>query len=212
ALISLRQLIGYDVVAPGFQIVGELTYQPLTEKLEQIQTTALQLRPDLAAARQSTVAAHSQIALAQANAKQDLTTVVSYSHTSGISASSFSFNIPLPVFNRNQGEISRTRFAETQAVYNAKAAEDSVLKDVEVAYEEAKANQNIVELFLSGYLKQAQQSREISQFAFRQGAASLIDLLDAERSYRNTELTYRQALANYALSLRQLRQAEGITR
>jgi len=212
ALISLRQLIGYDAVPPDFQVIGELEYQPLTERLEQIQATALQLRPDLAAARQSTVAARSQIALAQANAKQDLTAVLSYSHTSGLSSSSFSFNIPLPVFNRNQGEIARTRFAETQATYNAKAAEESVLKDVQVAYEQAKASESIVNLYLSGYLKQAQQSREISEFAFRQGAVSLIDLLDAERSYRNTELAYRQALANYAVALKQLHQTEGITR
>ena len=212
ALINLRQLIGYEAVAADFQLIGELEYQPLNERLEQIQATALQLRPDLAAARQSTVVARSQIALAQANAKQDLTTVLSYSHTSGLSSSSFSFNIPLPIFNRNQGEIARTRFAETQATYTAKAAEESVLKDVQVAYEQAKTSESIVNLYFSGYLTEAQQSREISEFAFRQGAVSLIDLLDAERTYRNTELAYRQALANYAVALKQLHQAEGLTR
>ena len=212
AMLTLRQLIGYDAVPADFQLVGDLAYQPLPDTLEQLQAAALQLRPDLAAARQSTVAARSQISLAQSNAKQDFTTAFSFSHTSGLSSSSFSFNIPLPVFNRNQGEIARTRFAETQAVYNAKAAEEAVLKDVEVAYEQAKANESIVNLYQSGYLNQAQQSREISEFAFRQGAVSLIDLLDAERSYRNTELAYRQALANYAVALKQLRQAEGIIR
>jgi cobalt-zinc-cadmium efflux system outer membrane protein len=211
AMVTLRQLIGYDMVSADFQITGELAYQPLTESLEQIQARALQNRPDLAAAKQSTVAARSQTALAKANAKQDLTTAASYSHTAGQSSSSFSFDIPLPIFNRNQGEIERTRFAETQAIYNAKAVEEIVLKDVHVAYEQAKANDSIVTLYLSGYLTQAQQSREISEFAFRQGAVSLIDLLDAERSYRNAELAYRQALANYAVALQQLRQAEGVT-
>jgi cobalt-zinc-cadmium efflux system outer membrane protein len=210
AMVTLRQLIGYDAVAADFQIAGELAYQPLVENLEQIQAEALQNRPDLAAARQSTVAARSQIALAKANGKQDLTTTVTYSHTAGVSSSSFSFNIPLPLFNRNQGEIERSRFAETQAIFSAKAAEDSVFKDVRIAYEQAKANDSIVSLYRSGYLTQAQQSREISEFAFRQGAVSLIDLLDAERSYRNTELAYRQALANYAITLQQLRQAEGV--
>ena len=212
AMVTLRQLIGYDAVTADYQISGELAYQPLSESLEQTRATALQNRPDLAAAKQNTVAARSQTALARANAKQDLTTGISYSHTGGQSSSSFSFNIPLPIFNRNQGEIERTRFAETQATYNAKAAEETVLKDVQVAYEQAKANESIVNLYLSGYLKQAQESREISEFAFRQGAVSLIDLLDAERSYRNAELAYRQALASYAVALHQLRQAEGVTR
>jgi cobalt-zinc-cadmium efflux system outer membrane protein len=212
AMVTLRQLIGYDAVAADYQIAGELHYQPLAKTLEEIQASALQNRPDLASARQGKVAAHSQIELAKANAKQDLTATLSYSHTAGESSSSFSFNIPLPVFNRNQGEIERTRFAETQAIYNAKAAEETVLKDVQVAYEQARANEGIVNLYLSGYLNQAQQSREISEFAFRQGAVSLIDLLDAERSYRSTELAYRQALANYAIAVHELRQAEGLVR
>jgi outer membrane protein, heavy metal efflux system len=210
AMVALRQLIGYDAVAADFQITGELSYQPLNEKLDEVQAHALANRPDLAAARQSAVAARSQTALAQANRKQDWTAAVNYSHVAGQSASSFFFNIPLPVFNRNQGEIARTRFVEAQAGYAVKAAEESVLKDVQAAYEQTKANESIVHLYLSGYLKQAQQSREISEFAFRQGGLALIDLLDAERSYRSSELGYRQALANYSIALHQLRQAEGV--
>jgi outer membrane protein, heavy metal efflux system len=83
---------------------------------------------------------------------------------------------------------------------------------VQSAYEQAKAAGNIVDLYACGYLKQAKDSREITGFAFRQGAASLIDLLDAERTYRNTEFSYRQALANYQSAVEQLRQAEGLTR
>ena len=150
--------------------------------------------------------------LAQANAKQDPTASVNYSHTGGASSASFFFNIPLPVFNRNQGEIARSRFAESQATFDAKAAEETVLSDVQSAYEQAKAAGSIVDLYGSGYLKQAQDSREITGFAFGQGAASLIDLLDAERTYRNTEFSYRQALANYQSAVQQLRQAEGLTR
>jgi cobalt-zinc-cadmium efflux system outer membrane protein len=212
ARVTLRQLIGFDSVAADYQLVGELTYQPLTETLEQAQATALQQRPDLAAARQSLTAARSQTALAQANAKPDPTTSASYSHTAGMSSASFFFNIPLPVFNRNQGEIARSRFAESQAMFDAKAAEEAVLSDVQSVYEQAKAAGSIVDLYASGYLKQAQDSREITGFAFRQGAASLIDLLDAERTFRNTELSYRQALANYQSAIQQLQQAEGSTR
>src|SRR5262249_17462841 len=211
ARLALRQLIGFDVLTPDFEVAGDLAYRPLVDSLEQIQARALENRPDLAAARQSTLPAGSQLALARANAKPDLTTTVSYSHVAGEHASSFSFNIPLPLFNRNQGEIFRTRFAATQANYNAKAAEEAVLKDVQFAYEQAKADESIVNLYRSGYLQQAQESREISEFAYRQGAASLIDLLDAERSYRNIELAYRQALANYAVAFQQVRQAEGAT-
>ena len=77
------------------------------------------------------------------------------------------------------------------------------------AYESLHANDQIVGLYRSGYLDEAQQSRDISEYAYRHGAASLLDFLDAERSYRAVQLAYRQALASYLLALEQLRQAVG---
>jgi cobalt-zinc-cadmium efflux system outer membrane protein len=58
-------------------------------------------------------------------------------------------------------------------------------------------------------LKEAQDSRDISEYAYKRGAASLLDYLDAERSYRATELAYRQALASYLTAVEQLREAVG---
>jgi len=115
----------------------------------------------------------------------------------------------LPLFSRNQGEIARTRFALNQAEFTAKGTQETVLTDVSNAYEAATTNQDVVKLYISGYLKQAQDSRDISEYAYRAGAAALLDFLDAERSYRSTQLAYRQALAAYMLSLEQLRQAVG---
>ena len=64
-------------------------------------------------------------------------------------------------------------------------------------------------LFRSGYLDQTTQSRDISEYAYQRGAASLLDFLDAERSYRANQLAYRQALAAYMVSLEQVRAAVG---
>lgn len=209
ALASLRQLLGFDAVPADYEIEGELAYQPLSANLDDLRLRALKLRPDLLAAQQSVRAAQSQIALAKANGKVDLTTGVSYSHVSDQSSLSAIFSIPLPVFDRNQGEIARTRYALTQSQENAEAASDAVLTDVRNNYEAFSTNQKILQLYLSGYLKQAQDSRDISEYAYKRGAASLLDFLDAERSYRSTQLSYRQALANYLLSIEQLKEAVG---
>ena len=83
------------------------------------------------------------------------------------------------------------------------------MTDVTNAWEGLSTNGQVVDLYQSGYLKQAQDSRDISEFAYKHGAASLLDFLDAERSYRATQLAYRQALANYMLSLEQVREAVG---
>jgi len=81
--------------------------------------------------------------------------------------------------------------------------------DVANAYQTLKVNDEIVQLYASGYLKQAQDSPDISEYAYKRGAASLLDFLDAERSYRATQLAYRQSLANYMLSIEQVKEAVG---
>jgi outer membrane protein, heavy metal efflux system len=209
ALGSLRQLVGYASLPHDFDVVGDLDYKPLTAALPDLQVKALATRPDLLAAEKGVKAANSQISLAKADAKVDFNAAASYSHVSGASSTSLFFSVPLPIFNRNQGEIARTKFALTGAELTAKAAEDTVMTDVTNAYESASSNQDVVKLYVSGYLKQAQDSRDISQYAYKAGAATLLDFLDAERSYRSTQLAYRQALAAYMLSLEQLRQAIG---
>jgi cobalt-zinc-cadmium efflux system outer membrane protein len=55
----------------------------------------------------------------------------------------------------------------------------------------------------------SQKNREISEYAYRRGAASLLDFLDAERSYRATQLAWRQTIAAYLTALEQLREAVG---
>ena len=88
-------------------------------------------------------------------------------------------------------------------------ASGQVMTDVRDAFEGLRSNEQIVGLYRSGYLDEAQQSRDITEYAYRHGAASLLDFLDAERSYRSTQLGYRQALASYLLALEQLREAVG---
>ena len=154
-------------------------------------------------------AAQSQIRLAQANAKVDVTGTYDFTHTAGQNSASIFVGFDLPIFNRNQGEIARTRYALTQAQEQQQAASDTVMTDVASAYEAVRSNDEIVQLFVSGYLKQAADSRDISEYAYKAGSASLLDFLDAERSYRSTELAYRQALSSYMTALEQLKQAIG---
>ena len=193
----------------NFDVIGDLAYQPLQASVEDLQAKALNLRPDLRAAQLGVTAAQSQILLAQANGKQDVTGTGDYTHVGGVSSASLFFSMPLPIFSRNQGEIARTRFALTAAQETQQLASDTVLGDVSNAYEGLKSNDEVVQLYVAGYLKQAQDSRDISEYAYRRGAATLLDFLDAERSYRAIQLAYRQALASYMTALEQLKTAVG---
>jgi outer membrane protein, heavy metal efflux system len=209
ALSDLRQAVGYDAVPANYDIAGLFEYQPVRVSLDALYIKAMENRPDLRAALQGITAADSLHSLARAISKQDVTASVTYSHVNGISGSNFFVSVPIPIFDRNQGEIARTRYAITQAEEQKKAVETQAMTDVRDAYEALQTNDRVVQFYRSGNLDTSKRSRDISEYAYQRGAASLLDFLDAERSYRATQLGYRQSLAAYLTSLEQVRQAVG---
>ena len=209
SLAALRQLLGFETVPDDYDVQGTLDYQPVHADLSGLKNVAALNRPDLRAAQQSVTAAESQYALQKANGKMDITGTFNYSHTAGASSGSFFYSMPLPIFNRNQGEIERAQYAIAQAREQASETTQQVSTDVATAFANLQTNDQIIQLYQGGYVDAAKQSRDISEYAYRKGAASLLDYLDSERSYRANQLAYRQALASYMLALEQMRQAVG---
>ena len=105
--------------------------------------------------------------------------------------------------------MARTRHVITQDQELANEISQQVLTDVVNAYQNLRTSEQIVALYQGGYVEQAAKSRDISEYAYKRGAASLLDYLDAERTYRANQLAYRQALATYMDALEQMRQAVG---
>jgi cobalt-zinc-cadmium efflux system outer membrane protein len=208
-LSDLRQLLGYESIAADYDVAGLFDYQPVKGNVEDFQALALRNRPDLRAAQQGVTAANSQHALQQAIGKRDITGQVSYTHIGYLNDISLFGQMQMPIFDRNQGEIARAAYAINQAQEQERFANGQVMTDVRDAFENLRTNEQVVGLYRSGYLDEARESRDISEYAYRHGAASLLDFLDAERSYRATQLAYRQALASYLLATEQLRQAVG---
>jgi outer membrane protein, heavy metal efflux system len=209
ALVGLRQFLGYETVPEDFDVASDFDYIPVQIKLEDLQAKALQSRPDFRAAQQGVTAAKSQYELAKANGKVDVTGTANYDHVSDTNTASFFGSFQIPIFNRNQGEIARTNYVINQAQELERAASDQVMSDVLTAYEGVRENDLVVTQYRGGYLDAAQQSRDIAEYSYKRGAASLLDYLDAERSYRIVQLAYRQSLAAYLTAVEQLREAVG---
>jgi cobalt-zinc-cadmium efflux system outer membrane protein len=209
SLAALRQLLGFESVPENYDVAGELEYQKIPYTLEDLQAQAIKDRPDLRAAEQSVTAAQSQYLLAKANGRVDVNGTLNFTHITGYDSSSIIVSLPLPIFNRNQGEIARTNAAISQAQQLQQETSEQVMTDVRTAYETVRTNEQTLQIYQEGYLDEAKQSVDISEYAYKRGAASLLDFLDAERSYRDTELAYRQQLASYMLALEQLREAVG---
>jgi cobalt-zinc-cadmium efflux system outer membrane protein len=209
ALDDLRQAVGYESVPANYDVAGLFEYRPFPLSLDSLYVKAMENRPDLRASIQGITAANSQHALARANSKQDVTLSVNYSHVNGISGSTFYVAVPIPIFDRNQGNIAATRYAITQAEEQKRAVEGQAMTDVRDAYEALQSNDRVVQFYRSGNLETSKKSRDISEYAYQRGANSLLDFLDAERSYRATQVGYVQGLAAYLTSIEQVRQAVG---
>jgi len=214
ARATLRQLLGYQSVADDFDVTGTLAHKKQVVQLADLERQALAARPDLQAAHSGVKMASDTVSLAFGNRAKDWTWATDYTYQSigpnGTgNAVGVSLSFDLPIHDRNQGEIARSQAAVRQAVETESSTEVGVRTDVVNAYYGLQTNEQIVTLYESGYLDQATQSRDITTYAYDRGAATVLDVLDAERSYRATQLGYRQAIAAYMTAAEQVNQAVG---
>ena len=209
ARANLRQLVGFETVAEDFDAAGELAYASHPLDLEDLKRQALETRPDLQSAQSSVAAAQKSLTLEKSNRARDVTGELDYTHTGPQNVFGVLGSFDLPIRDRNQGNIAKAEVTVRQATESQLAARYLVLTDVVNAYAGWQTAEKVVKLYESGYLDQAKQSLDISQYVFQRGAGSLLDLLDAERTYRDTQLGYRQALSTYMTSVAQLNQAVG---
>jgi cobalt-zinc-cadmium efflux system outer membrane protein len=209
ARANLRQLLGFDTVAENFEVEGDLTYTPQTLDLESLKQQALQSRPDYLGAQSNVTLAENTLSLERSNRARDVSGDLDYAHTGPDNTMGVGVSFDLPIHDRNQGNIARSQVLVRQANEQELAARYLVTTDVVNAYAGWQTSQKVVALYQSGYLSQSQQSLDISRYVYQRGAGSLLDLLDAERTYRDTQLGYLQALAAYMTSVQQINFAVG---
>jgi outer membrane protein, heavy metal efflux system len=227
AKATLRGLLGPASLSGDFDVLGELKAVPFDKDLPELKQSALQNRPDLRSAETGRLKALADVRLAKANRWPDPIIGASYLHTGneiggpdwfqpfypkGSSSNAMGVGIasvPIPIFNRNQGEFARAQSEQLRSEFFADAVRNQVLQDVESAYASFVSSRERVRLFEQIYLASAKESLEIEDFSFHKGGASILDFLDAERTYRATQLAYRQQLAAYLDSLAQLQTAVG---
>jgi cobalt-zinc-cadmium efflux system outer membrane protein len=210
ARVTLRQLLGYQSVTDDFDVKGTLVHTKPSVTMADLEKKALESRPDLQAAHTGVALANDTVSLAFGNRARDWSWGGDYSFQSPSQAGlGLSFGIDLPIHDRNQGEIARSQAAVRQSIETEASTKVGVQADMVNAYYGLQSNEEIVNLYESGYLKQASDSRDISTYAFQRGAATILDVLDAERSYRATQLAYRQALAAQMIAMEQVNEAAG---
>jgi cobalt-zinc-cadmium efflux system outer membrane protein len=206
---DLRQNVGFEGLSADFDVDGELAFTRHTVALDTLLRDAEDTRPDLMAARGSVKLAEDTVALATSNRARDVTGEVEYDRAGPLNGLGVGLSIELPFHDRNQGNIAQSKVAVRQATELEAQARTVVRTDVANALNAFHNSEQVLGLFESGYLSRARQSLDIATYVYQGGNGTLLDLLDAERTYRTTELAYRQALAAYMTSVEQINLAVG---
>jgi len=118
-------------------------------------------------------------------------------------------SIPLRIFDRNQGEKARTQIDIGRNQRLLDAAQAQVFSDVDSAYVTLVSALNLLRPYKDKYLKLAQNTRDRISFSYQNGGASLLDYLDAEKSYRDTRLAYINLVGSYLAAAAQMDMAVG---
>jgi outer membrane protein, heavy metal efflux system len=209
ARIALRAAVGLEAVTPDFTLSGELGFRDVPLDPVALRRRALDARPDLRAAEAARGRARAERELARANAWSDVTPRVAYERIGGANTYGVGVSVPLRIFDRNQGEIARTRAEIDRADALREAAAVQVLADVDGALSQVAIQREKLLLLRDTYLPKAQRVRDTVEFAYRRGGVSLLDFLDAQRTYRETSLEHLRALGAYWAALYQLEAAVG---
>ena len=118
-------------------------------------------------------------------------------------------DIPLRIFDRNQGEKLRTQLDISHAERLRDAAQAQVFSDVDSAYVTVASNIQLLRPYRDTYLQMAREVRDTMEYAYQHGQAALVDYLDAQRDYRTTYLSYLTLVGAYLNAAAQLNLAVG---
>jgi outer membrane protein, heavy metal efflux system len=178
-----------------------------------LQRVALATRPDLRALELAQSRSLADLRLQEALGKVDYTIGAEYRRQQGIAGKSnslgFFFSAPLPISNRNQGEIVRAGAEGEQAARQIAARRAQVAADVQSAYHEYAETREMVRAMERDLLQPATAVRDIAAYTYRSGGSTLLDLLDAERAFTDTMQSYVEAQASLRRSIARLNTAVG---
>ncbi|MGA7381474.1 MAG: TolC family protein [Terriglobales bacterium] len=215
AKIQLLTLLNDRSPIEQFDVSGRYDFSDQLMARDEFRKIAMDTRPDLKAAVEAVDKAQADHKLAVASGSTDPTLSAWYTHNSStnnpfaINTLGISVDIPLRIFDRNQGEKLRTQLDITRNERLRDAAEAAVLSDVDTSYAALESNLKLLRPYRQKYLQQAVRVRDTISFAYQNGGASLLDFLNAQAEYRTVQLSYVNLVGSYLTAAAQLNEAIG---
>jgi cobalt-zinc-cadmium efflux system outer membrane protein len=213
--IQLLQLLNDRTPIEQFDVTGPFDFADSLQPLESFRQIALDARPDLRAALEAIQQAQTNHKLALSNGSADPTLSAWYTYNPSFNNPNdqqtlgLSINIPLRIFDRNQGEKQRTQIDIGRNQQLTEAARAQVFSDVDSAYAQVDSNLALLRPYKAQYKAQATRVRDTITYSYQNGGASLLDFLNAQSDYRAVQLAYLQLIGSYLTAAGQLNLAVG---
>ena len=215
AKIALLQLLDDRTPVDQFDVTGPFDFSSELKPLNDFEQAALDARPDLRAAIQGIEQSKTNHKLAIANGSADPTFGAWYTYNSSnnnpnaTQTLGLSVEVPLRIFDKNQGEKQRTLIDIDRNQQLTDAARAQVFSDVDSAYEQVRSNIALLIPYRDKYKDQATRVRDTVTFSYQHGGASLMDFLNAQSDYRVVQLAYLQLVGAYLTAAGQVNLAVG---
>ncbi len=215
AKIQLLTLLNDRTPVEQVDVTGPFDFSDQLLPLDEFRKIAMDTRPDLKAAVEAIDKAQTDHKLAVANGSTDPIWSVWYTHNSStnnpfaINTVGVSVNIPLRIFDRNQGEKLRTQLDITRNEKLRDATQAQVFSDVDSGYATVESNLVLLRPYKAKYLQLSVRVRDTITFSYQHGGASLLDFLNAQAEYRGVQLNYVNLVGSYLMSAAQLNMAVG---
>jgi cobalt-zinc-cadmium efflux system outer membrane protein len=198
-----------------FDVTGAFDFSDSLKPLDDFRQAALDARPDLQAALETIQQAQTNHKLAAANGSTDptfsgwYTWNASNNNPNATQTIGASVNIPLRIFDRNQGEKQRTLIDINRSQQASEAVRAQVFGDVDSAYAQVDSDITLLKPYRDKYNAQSTRVRDTITYSYQHGGASLMDFLSAQSDYRAVQLAYLQLIGSYLTAAAQLNLAVG---
>lgn len=218
-LVQLLLMQGSKDISLAYSIEGEIPYRKHSFDLQELIATAQDKRADLRAAIKSKEMSQSQLRLAKANRAIDLGLSIGGSYSSevrneiapapafkGITAG---ISVPLKFSNTNRGELKAAQALARQSELEHEAIERRIAAEVVQAHNKYRLACRQVDQFHDGLLADAGFILDKKIYNYERGETSILEVLDAQRTYNEVQVSYIELLYDCALALIELEQATG---
>lgn len=205
--------VGLDTLTAGglglsFSVTGDFE-QPREIPLDPLMGQALTRHPTIQRLSNVIEQADRTLEFQRQARVPDVTVNASYWREIGREAYQAGLSFPTPLWYQRQGEIASALGEKRREEVELLRARTLLVKEVNEFYQNVRTATTLVEVFEKGLMKQAQEALRIAQFSFQQGAASLLEVLDAQRVQRDVLLDYAQARFDLSVALARLERAVG---